>query len=99
MKITIDTTNKIITLEESVKLGEFLDFLEEIFPNIAERRSYTLNLVHSNYTLPTLPYPNPYETYPSPWIITYGEAPIPVVDDRISTDAIDEYKRKKWLNH
>lgn len=75
MKILIDTKNKVIKLEDPTNLGEFFDFLEEVFPNVAERRSYTLsitNLVTEYIPQPTLPYPNPYDPYSPPWIVTFG---------------------------
>ena len=75
MKILIDTKNKVIKLEDPTNLGEFFDFLEEVFPNVTERRSYTLhitNLVTEYIPQPTLPYPTPYNPYQTPWIVTFG---------------------------
>ncbi len=67
MKVFIDTKNKIIKLEDPTNLGEFFDFLEEVFPNVTERRSYTLEIsfkiLNKPPNLPSLPYNNPYKPY------------------------------------
>lgn len=57
MKITLDTTNKIITLVEAVNLGELLDELGNLSIDLDE---YKLDIVKSHDTPLTLPF---YPTY------------------------------------
>ena len=81
MKLNINTTDKIIRLEEQVNLGELFTFLEEILPDLKWREySIEVNVVNNwgnpIYTPPFMPYTpvNPIynpttPTYPSnPWI-------------------------------
>ena len=81
MKIRIDFTEKIITVENAVNLKEFYDKLKLILPD-GKWKEYTLetNVIINNWNNPVIiekypwydpyPYPN-YEPYISPWIITY----------------------------
>lgn len=72
MKIQLDTTNKLIKVEEQVSLGELIETLKSLFPD-GEWTQYNI-VPYVNYS----PYPiwvEPY-TYPiNPWyqqpFITY----------------------------
>ena len=62
MKITLDTTNKVITLIEAVNLGELLNELGNLSIDINE---YKLDIVESHNTPLTLPLYPLYPTYPT----------------------------------
>lgn len=62
MKITLDTTNKVITLTEAINLGELLDELKNLSIDFNE---YKLDIVESHNTPLTLPIYPLYPTYPT----------------------------------
>ena len=66
MKITLDTTNKVITLIEAVNLGELLNELGNLSIDYNE---YKLDIVESHNTPLTLPL---YPTYPTYFTDTSG---------------------------
>lgn len=87
MKLSINSTEKIIRIEEKVNLGELFTFLEEILPDL-KWREYSIegNVVYNvsnpiivNPITPFTPYspivPNisvsPYTIEKSPYTITY----------------------------
>ena len=56
MKININTTDKVIRLEEQVNLGELFTFLEEILPDLKWREySIEVNVVN-NWVNPIVPF-------------------------------------------
>ena len=71
MKIQIDTTEKIIKIEEKVNLGELFSKLEELFPDLKWRE---FNLETNTAIYWTNPIQYPY--YP---LITYDVAGDPVI--------------------
>lgn len=72
MKIQLDTTNKIIRLEESINLDLFIESIKKLLPN-NEWKSFTIETnteiqwnQYPVYIYPTWP---PHPTYPTyPWI-------------------------------
>ena len=62
MKITLDTTNKVITLIEAVNLGELLNELGNLSIDYNE---YKLDIVEPHNTPLTLPIYPLYPTYPT----------------------------------
>lgn len=94
MKLQLDTTNKIIKVEEKVNLGEFIELLEQqILPN-GKWKEFTLETkTIINWTNPVIierdrPFIQPYvpPTYPplQPWITC-------------STDNAESYKLKSGM--
>lgn len=78
MKIQLDTTQKIIRIEEKVNLKELFDILERLLPNELWKEFCLETTVITNFgnpiiIKPTEIYPQPYTTptpypYPLPWI-------------------------------
>lgn len=80
MKIQLNTKEKTIKLEESIKLGELFSKLEEMFPDLAWRE-YTLetgctivwnNPIQVTPTFPQQPY-IPRYPWENPWITCIGD--------------------------
>lgn len=68
MKLTIDTTNKIISISDKTTLKEFIDTLKKLLPN-DEWEQYSIETpITQNWNIPTLPI-----TYPSPTIHGTGQ--------------------------
>lgn len=71
MKLQINTSEKLIRLEESVKLGELFTQLEELLPDM-KWREYTLEIgVIHNITVTPLPFERYTPKIPEigfPWI-------------------------------
>lgn len=75
MKISINTKDKLIKIEESVSLGELFTQLEELLPDM-KWREYTLEIGCVNWgnPIPNIPYVPYIPVYPNPntpWI-TYS---------------------------
>lgn len=65
MKITLDTINKIITLEETINLGELFSELDTLGINFNEYKLDIVNPVNTPWIQPWLPYYFTYNTeYP-----------------------------------
>lgn len=70
MKLQINSTEKIIRLEEQVNLGELFTFLEEILPDL-KWREYSIEGVIVDWSYPIInPITPPYPQYPWPNPIT-----------------------------
>ena len=72
MKLQLDTKEKVIRLEESINLGEFVDAIEQIFPNKVWREyrletNCTIQWINP-VTVPIYPYTPYTNPYPYPWI-------------------------------
>jgi len=70
MKLQLDTTNKIIKIEESVNLNEFIDLLKELLPDDKWKQFKLEAFSVINWNNPIIiekqpPWPNPYQ---QPWI-------------------------------
>lgn len=83
MNIQIDTNKKILKLQESVNLGEFMENLPKLFPN-NEWKEYTLETnVDINWSNPIVIERRVYDQYPlfylhcAPW---YTNSPVYVGD-------------------
>ena len=75
MKIQLDTTNKIIRLEESVNLHDLFEELNKLLPDDMWK-SFTLDIsTPVNYPLSPIPIiiRESYNPYPQPWI-TYTDS-------------------------
>jgi hypothetical protein len=68
MKIQLDTTAKVIRIEESVNLGEFIAKLTVLFPDDGWKE-YRIEAGFTNWVNPIIIEPHPYTpTYPVfPW--------------------------------
>lgn len=68
MKIQIDTTAKIVKVEESVNLGRFVEAIKNMLP---DWKSYALESGSITYWIdpyPVTPYTPWWKQYPYPWI-------------------------------
>ena len=77
MKIQLDTTSKLIKVEETVNLGEFTEALERLLPNGKWKEfkleSHTvINWGNPIVIEPYRPY-NPYPWWQQPWITYSGD--------------------------
>lgn len=76
MKIQLDTTNKVIKLENSINLGELVKNLEKILPK-AEWKQFTLetNTVINNWNSPVIirEYPQYPHRWDWPWVSSTTE--------------------------
>ena len=85
MKIQLDTTEKIIRLEETVEIGELLKILDRLLPNDEWKKFKLETNSIINWVNPIViepyKYPYPYPYYP--WV-TY--------DDNISSNSYDDKK-------
>jgi len=75
MKIQIDTTEKVIRVEEKVNLGTLYNYLRKFFPN-NEWKKYSIDAHTTIQWAPYYPYvpiyvERPYNPY-VPWITWYG---------------------------
>lgn len=84
MKIQIDTTAKILKIEESVNLGDFIEFLSALFPNDAWKEFKLETKVITNWNSPIV-IERERPAWPSiqPWItyLTQDKAEIPTNTD------------------
>lgn len=80
MKIQLDTTSKIIKVEETVTLGEFTELLERLLPNGRWKEFKLETQIITNWNRPiviepykpfTLPWSQPWITYDTAGIKTY----------------------------
>lgn len=104
MKLQLDTTNKVIKLENSAELGELVKQLEKLLPK-GEWKEFTLetNTVINNWNTPVVI--REYPTYPViptyPWYIssgsmhTYGAGGTPLANS-ISNDERLSLKSGTW---
>jgi hypothetical protein len=69
MKIQIDTTNKIIRVEENVNLGELCKVLDKLLPK--EWKSFTLETNSFITWVNPIPW-----IYRDPWVIPYNPYPV-----------------------
>lgn len=77
MKLQLDTTNCLITIEESVNLGEFIDILEKLLPDGMWKKFKIETKIINNWSNPIIinpyiPY-NPTDMWQKPWI-TYNQS-------------------------
>lgn len=64
MKLKIDFDNKVINVEENTNLGEFVEKIEQVFPD-GEWKHFTLSTnVYWTWSNPIVIDPAPYWTYP-----------------------------------
>lgn len=61
MKVLIDTENKILKLEDSVNLGEFIEKIKVMLPNWKEFKIETNTVI--NWSSPYIPYQAPWWSY------------------------------------
>lgn len=85
MKIILDTLEKVIKIEESVNLGEFMETLEKMLPfgewkkfkletNVSINSQWVTPIVLKEYINPISPIPCPSYPYPSyPWYKPYPD--------------------------
>jgi len=84
MKIQIDTTEKVIRVEEKVNLGTLYNYLRKFFPN-NEWKKYSID-AHTTiqwapyYTYVPIYEERPYNPY-VPWITWYGADVVALGDD------------------
>lgn len=103
MKIKLDTSAKIITIEEQVSIGDFIDMLESILPNGLWREfkidvnvinNWTSPIVIKEYPVyPTSPNPFPVQPYNpiQPWPTTDPIYPYPWITCGTSTDSKTDF--------
>jgi len=69
MKLQIDTTNKIIRIEEAVNLNELLKMVKALFPNDTWKEYKLETAVIKEWINPIVVNPNPYNVWP--WHVPY----------------------------
>lgn len=76
MKLQLDTTQKVIKVEEAVNLGELIDLFERLLPNGLWKEFKLETHTVINWTPTPIiisPYTPPFPQYPTyPWV-TYGD--------------------------
>ncbi len=73
MKIQIDTTSKIIRIEETVLIGDFFELLDQLFPNLTWKEYSLQSQVITDWHNPIIVKDYP-PVRPFPW--TVPQAPI-----------------------
>jgi len=93
MKIQIDTDNKVLTIEDSVNLGDFIGFLNKLFPN-EEWKKFKLEVkVIQNWTNPIIierekpSWPNT-----QPWITYSNHDKFDYDNERIKSKTLLNFK-------
>ena len=71
MKIQLDTSNKTITVEEKVNLGELFDILSKLLPDDSWKQFDIVPMFIYNWSNPIVI--QPYLPYTYPWI-TYADS-------------------------
>lgn len=93
MKIQIDTDNNILTIEDSVNLGDFIEFLNKLFPN-EEWRKFKLEVkVIQNWTNPIIiEREKPSWSNTQPWITYSGHDKFDYDNERIKSKTLLNFK-------
>jgi hypothetical protein len=65
MKMQLDTTNKLIKVEGTVNLGEFMEILKKLLPDGKWKEFSIETQTYINWVNPIVI--NPYEPCPTPW--------------------------------
>jgi len=78
MKLQLDTTERIIRVEETVNLGELFDLLEKLLPNEMWRAfkletQTVISWVNPITIIEPSKYPDPYPWWRQPWFTYVGD--------------------------
>jgi hypothetical protein len=79
MKIQLDTTLKIIRIEDTVNLGEFFEILERLLPN-GIWKEFRLEVLIINWTNPIIIDPFPYIPYTPQPLWPWWQQPVVTCD-------------------
>ena len=76
MKLTVDTTNKTITIDISIVFKDLIDALNEMFPNDTWKEFTLITYTQSNFAYPIIIRER--EPYRYPWWQPYYDVNTPV---------------------
>ena len=84
MKLQLDTTQKVIRLEEEVNLSDLFETLEKLLPNGLWKEFKLQQVVITSWVnpividrWPTIPFPSPYQP---PWYVTCSTTNMHTID-------------------